>query len=460
MITKLTLGNFRLFDEPVTVRFRPVTVLIGGNNSGKSSVIKFLLMLQQSLSPLSPDFLNPEGERVKLGEFKSLKNTQSKKDMLTFALELETAKVSRGAELIIDAMGTGKKPEETPPLPEGKIDWDVKARFSISAAVPYLRAKKGEHTVTATSSSGFVLFPLHRKIRRHSSVFMGFTQLAEKAMLEQSGKMIDDFLKKVATATGNADSLPGGILYRPVKEMYTEAYIEGARMEIIGMRHLAPTRQTFSRVMELASPPEGIVGFDGKHAMPHLKKIMDNRGGAQTELVSRYLNLICDIEKIRFSKTDYLSDAYIKVTATNRHTHATHHLPDFGFGVSQALPIIVQGAIAPKGAQFMVEQPEAQLHPTAQLELGSFFADIWKKFGVGSIIETHSDNILLRLRRLVANGTLSKDDVSVAFFEIDKKGKATVKNLDIEADGSMDPGLPMEFFHADIIEGLELGVGK
>ena len=71
--------------------------------------------------------------------------------------------------------------------------------------------------------------------------------------------------------------------------------------------------------------------------------------------------------------------------------------------------------------QLMIEQPEAQLHPTAQLELGNYFADIWKERRVGSIIETHSGNILLRLRRLIANGFLNPEDVSVAFFDIEER---------------------------------------
>ena len=43
MIEELKLSNFRLFDDrKVTVRFRPITIFIGKNNAGKSSVIKFL----------------------------------------------------------------------------------------------------------------------------------------------------------------------------------------------------------------------------------------------------------------------------------------------------------------------------------------------------------------------------------------------------------------------------------
>ena len=113
--------------------------------------------------------------------------------------------------------------------------------------------------------------------------------------------------------------------------------------------------------------------------------------------------------------------------------------------------------MAPK-TTLMVEQPEAQLHPTAQLELGSFFAGLWNQREVASIIETHSDNILLRLRRLIANGELSHEDVSVAFFSFNEDSNMPIiKNLDINEDGSMQAGLPMEFFGADILEGLELG---
>ena len=57
MLKELKISNFRGFDEEVVVRFAPITVFIGKNNSGKSSIIKFLLMLQQSLSQDNTDFL-------------------------------------------------------------------------------------------------------------------------------------------------------------------------------------------------------------------------------------------------------------------------------------------------------------------------------------------------------------------------------------------------------------------
>jgi hypothetical protein len=56
---------------------------------------------------------------------------------------------------------------------------------------------------------------------------------------------------------------------------------------------------------------------------------------------------------------------------------------------------------------------------------------------------------------LVYNGTLSCGDISVAYFYVEDE-TVKVKNLDIKPDGSLQKGLPMEFFGADVIEALEL----
>ena len=54
----------------------------------------------------------------------------------------------------------------------------------------------------------------------------------------------------------------------------------------------------------------------------------------------------------------------------------------------------------------------------------------------------------------------ASEDVSVAFFTFDEENNnmPMIKNLDINEDGTMQPGLPMEFFGRNIIEGIRLGV--
>ncbi len=74
-----------------------------------------------------------------------------------------------------------------------------------------------------------------------------------------------------------------------------------------------------------------------------------------------------------------------------------------------------------------------------------------------SLIETHSSQLILRLRRLVANGTLNPADVSLAYLHVDQ-GMPKIKNLDIDSSGSLEKGLPMEFFGADVLESMKLGL--
>jgi predicted ATPase len=91
--------------------------------------------------------------------------------------------------------------------------------------------------------------------------------------------------------------------------------------------------------------------------------------------------------------------------------------------------------------------------------MASFFADLWKLRHVPSIIETHSSNIIMRIRRLVANGTLSPNDVSIAYVCVQEK-MPTIRNLDIDAEGNLEKGLPMEFFGADVLDSIKLGAGR
>jgi predicted ATPase len=46
MITQFKITNFRQFAEPVTVSMQPITVLIGANNSGKSTILQALNIFQ------------------------------------------------------------------------------------------------------------------------------------------------------------------------------------------------------------------------------------------------------------------------------------------------------------------------------------------------------------------------------------------------------------------------------
>jgi len=94
----------------------------------------------------------------------------------------------------------------------------------------------------------------------------------------------------------------------------------------------------------------------------------------------------------------------------------TFNLVDVGYGVSQALPILVDILLhARDNAVFLLQQPEVHLHPRAQAEMGSFFARQASK-NRRFVIETHSDHLVDRIRMEVREKKLRPDDVSLLYL--------------------------------------------
>ena len=69
MITVFDIENFRVFDENgATFAIDPITILTGSNSSGKSSVVKALLLLQDFCQQLKADY--EEGRNLRLENYK------------------------------------------------------------------------------------------------------------------------------------------------------------------------------------------------------------------------------------------------------------------------------------------------------------------------------------------------------------------------------------------------------
>ena len=105
-----------------------------------------------------------------------------------------------------------------------------------------------------------------------------------------------------------------------------------------------------------------------------------------------------------------------------------------GFGLTYCLPIIVAALGSTPGSVFIVENPEAHLHPRAQSEVGKFLVRLAAS-GVQTIVETHSDHVLNGVRIAVASERLlSSDDVAIHFFG---PSGASVTEITLDDNGSL-----------------------
>lgn len=128
-------------------------------------------------------------------------------------------------------------------------------------------------------------------------------------------------------------------------------------------------------------------------------------------------------------------------------------LNQVGYGVSQLLPVIDVCVHASKQL-VLIEEPELHLHPRLQAKLGNLFATSVARFGNQVILETHSENILLRVRRLIRGGKLRSDEVAVLYVDNTAESGATVRRLRLGPEGELLDPWPTGFFDdglADIL---------
>lgn len=109
-----------------------------------------------------------------------------------------------------------------------------------------------------------------------------------------------------------------------------------------------------------------------------------------------------------------------------------------GVGVSQVLPIVVAGLLAPEGTILIMEQPELHLHERPQSRLGDFFYGL-TRVGKQVFIETHSAVLISQLRYLmVKHGQEARDAIAVYFVEQDEQGDARFEPISISKGGAIE----------------------
>lgn len=132
------------------------------------------------------------------------------------------------------------------------------------------------------------------------------------------------------------------------------------------------------------------------------------------------------------------------------------NIVDVGQGMNQVLPLVVRSFENSKDAIIVSEQPELHLHPAAHGDLVELFAHSAKKHNHNFVIETHSENFLSRLRKLVVEGTIIKStDVVIYWVNDAKSGGQQLSEIGITEDGVLSDW-PEGVFGENISEIIEI----
>ena len=145
----------------------------------------------------------------------------------------------------------------------------------------------------------------------------------------------------------------------------------------------------------------------------------------------------------------------VRLFLTDNHQRELE-IDDVGSGIGYVLPVLaalVSDDIA------LIQQPELHLHPRLQSQLGEAIVraiENKKYLRAFTIIETHSEHVLLRVMRLIRNAEsrsneslspITFDRVSVLYFDPLPSGETVVKRLRLAPDGQLIDRWPGGFFN-------------
>jgi len=431
MLTRLRLENFKSWQETGNIALRPITGFFGANSSGKSGLIHALLLLKQTTDSADRGIVFHFGgtaTRVDLGDFASVVHGHAEDSSLGISL-----------------------------------DWRTEKHFKISDA--YAR-----RDVASSNDIGFgVVARMEESRSREQLVVKEMSYRvgdAEIGMCRVSETKYDTFIKNVDFQFLRNRGRPWDIT-APVK---CYGFPDSVRANYQNAGFLADLEFVLEQKLQnvyylgpLRAFPQRVYTWSGGQPLD-----MGEAGEAVVDalLAARQqdLKISPGYRMWRLPLEQYIAQRLQKlglihgfrvvpVAEGSRHFEVRVQkspkapevlITDVGFGVSQILPVLVLCFYVPEGSTVILEQPEIHLHPSVQAGLADVFIDAWKSRNVQVIVESHSEHLLRRLQRRIAEEALSEDNVGLYFCSAED-GVSSLDALEVDLFGNIS-NWPQDFF--------------
>lgn len=411
MLTSLHIKNFKAWKDSGEVRLTPVTLLLGSNSTGKSSLIQSLLLLKQTVA--SPDrsiHLNLGGD-----EANDFFNFGQFDDVLTSGAENRRFEI----EFYFKRSGTLGAPG---------IDGFQNGGFHASYAMTSRKAAVVERCRLIGPENKY------RVVRREKGAYSVYV-----------GEEVQPRGKQRAFAPERSIALPAeAIQVLGTEGGYAQDLSLAIRRELEGIAYLGPLRRSPERDYVWNKTKPGDLGLDGSAAINALfaDTFLQGKDKGQDIVrgVSEYLSRMQIAEKLEVRPLGRSTRYAIVV----HHDGVAANLKDVGIGISQVLPVLTLAFFVPPGSTVLLEEPEIHLHPLAQSVLAELFVEISRKRKIQFIVETHSEHLFRRLQTLIAGEKLTINGCAMYFVE--REGaKALLRALEVNEFGAIT-NWPEKFF--------------
>jgi predicted ATP-dependent endonuclease of OLD family len=480
------LENFRVFKEHTWFDFAPITLLIGPNSSGKSSLTKALLLLKSSFLKYDDGFkLDFESDEIplELGNFERVRNKDSLSNYITFSFPFELVNF--------------------PTLGESKI---AKLKFE------YLQIKNSDKCKIKRSyleygGEVFIEFcSTEKKVKLntniiHNNLFLDDTNLKivenkegiymdnEEVLEVRIEKNTFDYLPKRLIKAKNRQELDeilnlyklkkdGEFVEIPTEVSYIDYswsgdeeiefenvyYEEEPIKAILKEAKYSATQINYIENIILQNFKKNIVDYlyniEGKFNFKSQPKRIYRK--EEKDLFNELLSLYAESKSEK--SFDFINKWGRKFNLMHEfeyHFDSKYNfqtinfglpLVEQGLGLSNIMTLLLRLVIFDKpDTTIIFEEPETNLHPAFQSKLADLFLDAKKSYSSYPqfIIETHSEYMVRKFQYLVAKGEMKKEDVVIYYFHDPNntpEGEKQVKKIEILEDGSLSDDFGTGFF--------------
>ncbi len=433
MLNRLRLENFKAWRE-ADLTFGKVTGFFGANSAGKSSLLQFLLLLKHTRNATDRgsilDFGGPR-ELVNLGGFTDVVHGHAEDErirwildwMLPQPLKITDPEKPRGRPRFTGArlqtqFEVGYHDKRLWPRELAYKFSDVcfrvqpaaeaKRKFTLETDSRYFRFKRTQGRAWPLSHPvKTYLFPNEVRSYYQNADFLGKFELAYEKLM---------------------DSL---YYLGPLREYpHREYHWSGSSPEGVGQRG----ERTVDAILTATRDGET------RRLQPKAKGVRKKSFQATIAHWLNKLGLIHDFHLDEIAKGTNLYRATVKTSSSSAPTA----LPDVGFGVSQVLPALVLLYYVPEGSTVLMEQPEIHLHPAVQSGLADVMLNVARVRNVQIVVESHSEHLMRRLQRRVAEEKASSEDVRL-YFVSSNRGAAQLSDLRLNEWGEIE-NWPDNFF--------------
>lgn len=432
MLNRLKLENFKAWEQ-ADLTFGKVTGLFGANSAGKSSLLDLLLLLKQTRNATDRGIVLEFGgptDMVNLGTFADVVHHHNESQRIRWLLEwalprtltIKTIRIPLNPHATVFEGTTLRTNCEVGIRGNGL--WAPELAYRFADTDFRLHEKEGSkrefQLTTNAQNFRFIRnqgrkWPLSRPIKTH--LFPG-----EAKSYFQNSAFLSEFELRYENLMDSMFYL-GPLREHPKREYHWA----GSRPDDVGQRG----ERTMDAI--LAATARGT-----KRSLGYRM-----RRKPFQEMISHWLRELGLIHSFAIDEVAAGTRLY-RTTVQTLPTSAPTALTDVGFGVSQVLPVLVLLYYVPEGSTVILEQPEIHLHPAVQSGLADVMLNVAEARHVQIIVESHSEHLLRRLQRRVAEGSATAEEVRLYFVSA-HDGKANLAELTLNQWGEIE-NWPHNFF--------------